>query len=149
MTRIDLLEKGDTLPTLSLPEASGEEFRLSDFRGRRNLVLFVAHPVGCAACEAQLRALNDALDLLRGEAAEVLAAVPGRREPVQELKRRLALSFPVLIDAENSLGGKAILAVADRFGEIFAIARADEEHRLPAPAETAGELAFIGMQCPE
>ena len=149
MTRIDLLEKGDTLPTLSLPEASGEEFRLSDFRGRRNLVLFVTHPVGCAACEAQLRALNDALELLRGEAAEVLAAVPGRPEPVQELKRRLALSFPVLIDAENSLGGKATLAVADRFGEIFAITRADEEHQLPTPAETAGELAFIGVQCPE
>jgi hypothetical protein len=41
------------------------------------------------------------------------------------------------------------LVVTDPFGEIFAVTRAGEGHRLPAVAEIAGELAFIGVQCPE
>ena len=149
MARIDLLKKGDILPVLHLPEVSGEDDRLTGFRGHCNLVLFLTHPVGCAACEGKLRELNDALELLRGEAAEVLAIVPGPREKVVELKRRLVLAFPVLFDAGTALNDKAVLVVADRFGEIFALIGGDAEHRLPTAAMIAEELAFVALQCPE
>jgi peroxiredoxin len=149
MVRIDLLKKGDILPILRLPEISGEDVRLDGFRNRCNLVLFLTHPVGCAACEEKLRELNDALELLRSEEAEVLAVVPGHCEQAVELQRRLALAFPVLSDAGAALNGKAVLAVADRFGEIFAITGTDEEHRLPTVAMIAEELAFVALQCPE
>ena len=93
--------------------------------------------------------MHEALDQLRSEDAEVLAIVPGPPQQVMELQRRLALAFPVLIDAGRPPGSEAILAVADRFGEIFAIWRSGDEHRLPTVAEIAGELAFVALQCPE
>lgn len=149
MYPIDLLKKGDILPFLSFPEASGGEVSTGDFRGRCNLVLLLTHPAGCTACEEKLRELHTSLDHLRSEDAEVLAIVPGSPHQVMELQRQLALAFPVLIDARGAPGGEAILAVADRFGEIFAIWRSGHNHRLPTVAETAEELAFVALQCPE
>ena len=149
MVRIDLLKKGEILPPLNLPEVSRGDAWPRGVRGRCNLVLFLTHPVSCVACEEKLRELNDALALLRGEEAEVLAVVPGHREQVVELKRRLALAFPVMFDAGTALNDKAVLVVADRFGEIFALIGGDAEHRLPTAAMIAEELAFVALQCPE
>jgi peroxiredoxin len=149
MVNIELLKKGNILPAFCLPAASGETVRTGEFRGRRNLVLFLSHPPGCNACEQKLRELDDACGELRQGEAEVLAVIPGSAADVRELKRRLSLSLPLLIDADSPLDGGTAMVVTDRFGEIFAITRAGKEHQLPAPAEIAGELAFIGMQCPE
>lgn len=149
MYPIDQLKKGDILPFLSFPEAFGGEVRTGDYRGRGNLVLLLTHPAGCPACEKEMRGLHASLDQLRSEDAEVLAVVPGPPHQVMELQRQLALAFPVLIDARGAPGGEAILAVADRFGEIFAIWRSGQDHQLPTIAEIAEELAFIALQCPE
>jgi len=92
---------------------------------------------------------KESLDRLRSEDAEVMAIVPGPPQQVMELQRHLALAFPVLIDAESPPVNEAILVAADRFGEVFALWRASEEHRLPTGAEIAGELAFVALQCPE
>lgn len=145
MGLIDQLEKGDSLPALSL----GEELSTDTWRGRRNLVLFLAHPLGCPACADMLLGLAAHLDLLRSEDAEVLALVPWGTAEVGEFRRRHALSLPVYPAPESALGTDATLIVTDRFGEIFAIARAGPAHRLPPLPKIAEELAFIGVQCPE
>jgi peroxiredoxin len=149
MSRIDLLKKGDNLPNLNFSEALGNEIWLGDFRDRHNLVLLLTHPIGCAACEEKLWELNAALDRLRSEDAEVVAVVPGSPDQVRELQRRLALAFPVLIDAGATSALAATLLVADRFGEVFAVARTDERHHLPSMTQLVEELAFIELQCPE
>jgi len=41
------------------------------------------------------------------------------------------------------------MIVTDRFGEVFSISRADEQHRLLTAAQLAEELAFVTLQCPE
>jgi peroxiredoxin len=149
MVSIELLKKGNILPAFCLPAASGEVVRLGELRGRRNLVLFLSHPPGCNACEQELRELDSARGELRQEEAEVLAVIPGSSAEVRELKRRLSLSLPLLIDAAPALNGGAAMVVTDRFGEIFAVTRAGKEHQLPTPAQIAEDLAFIGVQCPE
>ena len=149
MARIDLLNKGDRLPDLTLPEALGGTVRLGDFHGRRNLVLFWTHPAGCAPCESLLRELSDNLALLQSEDAEVLAIVPGAPVRTAELKERLAIAFPLLVAAEEPACGQLSMLVADRFGEIFVAARAVEADQLPGGAQLAEELAFIQLQCPE
>ncbi|MFA5514973.1 MAG: redoxin domain-containing protein [Desulfuromonadales bacterium] len=138
-------KKGTILPVFQLPEASGRVRDLGDFRGRRNLVLFFAHAAGCVPCERKLRELESALAGLREEEAEVLAIMPG---PPEEA-RAPALSLPILIDSAALFSPDAALLVCDRFGEIFAIYRAGEDHHLPSAEEIAEDLAFIGVQCPE
>ena len=135
------------MPDLSLPDDTGRLVRLGDFRGRRNLVLFLTHPAGCVACEEKLRELSGDLNRLRGEDAEVLAIVPGDGAAAAGW-RRLALPFPMLTGG-RAVFGDAAMIVADRFGEIFAIARADADHQLPMTAQLAEELAFVELQCPE
>lgn len=149
MARINLLNKGDRLSALTLPEALGGMIRLGDFYGRRNLVLFWAHAAGCVPCETLLRELNENLALLQNEDAEVLAVVPGPSILAAKLKERLAIGFPLLIAAEEPTCGQVSILVADRFGEIFVAARADEADQLPGGAQLAEELAFIQLQCPE
>ena len=149
MLPLDLLKKGDILPFLKLPEVSGGTVTFSKFRGRRSLVLLLTHSADCALCAEKLQELHEALDQLRSEDAEVMAIVPGPPQQGMELQRRLALAFPVLNDDGRLPSDHAVLVVTDRFGEIFAIWRAGQEHRLPTVAEIAGELAFIALQCPE
>lgn len=149
MQPVHLLNKGDLLAPLTLPEASGELVRTGAFHGRRNLVLFLAHPPGCTGCEAKLLELDRSLETLRAEEAEVLAVVPGTPERVRELKRRLALSLPLLVDAGAKPGEDAVIIVADRFGEIFAVSRAEGRHALLSAEQLGEELAYVALQCPE
>lgn len=149
MPPLRLLNKGDLLAPLTLPEASGELVRTGDFHGRRNLVLFLTHPPGCSGCETRLLELDRSLETLRAEEAEVLAVVPGTPERVRELKRRLALSLPLLVDAEAKPGEDAAIIVADRFGEIFAVSRAQGRHALLSAEQLGEELAYVALQCPE
>ena len=149
MDVVDQLKKGDNLPTLCLLATTGEEVRLNAWRGLRNLVLFVTHPLECVACEELLLELEDNLGRLQGEEAEVVVAVPGRLAEVRQLKQRLELSFPVFIDTDSILGNRPILVVTDRFGEIYSIARAGDDHQFPTVEKIVEELAFIGVQCPE
>ena len=120
-----------------------------DFRGQSNLVLFLAHSATCAHCEEKLRELNLAVHKLREEGAELLVVVPGSSAEVQQLKRQLALSIPVLVATGGTLGEDATIIVTDRFGEIFFIASAGARHALPTATQLVAELAFVELQCPE
>ncbi len=42
-----------------------------------------------------------------------------------------------------------MVAVADRFGQLFALFAAGPEHRFPEPAEVLGTLVDIAIRCPE
>lgn len=146
---LDQLQKGDILTGLRLRATTGDEVDLGALRGRRNLALLLAHRPGCDPCAEMLRNLEGNLDLMRGEDADVMAIVPGDPAEVERLVQRLALSFPVLLDPAALLHDDAAIIVTDRFGEIFATVQAGKDHRLPAVGEIAGELAYIGVQCPE
>lgn len=144
-----LLKKGMILPSLRLREISGGELALDSSRGRRNLVLFLLHPAGCNSCEAKLQELAEGYPELVAEGADVLAvfsAVP----PTEAVSRASSrFPFPLLVDAERSLGDGATIIITDRFGEIFHLVHAGEGHQLLSVAEIADWLAFIGVQCPE
>jgi len=149
MYRVDRLNQGDLLPPLTLPDVAGEMVRTSDFRGRFNLLLFLTHPPGCALCEETLQELDQSLARRDSDTTRILVIVPGAAAKVRAMKQRLALSIPVLVDAGAVLGNGATMIVTDRFGEVFSISRADEQHRLLTAAQLAEELAFVTLQCPE
>lgn len=144
-----MLEKGMILPSLRLRELSGGELALDAGRGRHSLVLFLTHPAGCAPCEMMLRELMEGYSELVAEGAEIVAVLPAVPTPGEVFRSGPHPPFPVLVDADRSLDGGAAIVIADRFGEIFHLARAGERHHLPAVAEIAKWLAFIGVQCPE
>ncbi len=101
----------------------GREVAVSDFRGRRNIVLIFPG----AATVALLEQLSFRSEEIASEEAVVLRASDAVREAYQA-------------------PGSAVF-IADRYGEIFFSARSPEP--LPDAAEVLKWLEFINAQCPE
>lgn len=142
------LRKGNSLPLLELPEAGGKTVRTWDYKGKRSLVLFLAHPPGCPSCEAEAAELAGAYGELTEAGAEVLAVLPASQAEAADWKNRQDLPFPVLAN-EGGETGEAAVAVADRFGEVFGVAGGEEDHPRMGADEIFGWLDFISVQCPE
>jgi peroxiredoxin len=158
LTRPDELPtRGQRLPDFEFVSADGASVRLSDYRGRSNLVLLFTQDDQCTA--ELLSAVASRYQEIKAEDAQVLAVAPtpadGRR-----WQRQLALPYSVVADPQskvyprvgaiNSQGQPAAaLYVTDRFGEIFAVYRTRDGQPLPAVADVLNWLEFVNSQCPE
>ncbi len=63
---------GDAAPDFALPNASGEIVRLSDFRGKKDVVLYFYPKDNTAGCTAEACAFRDRYDVISDMDAEVL-----------------------------------------------------------------------------
>jgi hypothetical protein len=115
--------RGALLRDISARTLNGEDVSISDFRGRRDLVLIFPGP----DADRLVQALRGHTDDVRSEEAVVLIAPDSARE---------------LYAAPSSA-----VFLTDRFGEIFFSARHPEA--LPDAAEVLRWLEFINAQCPE
>jgi peroxiredoxin len=115
------LTRGAMLRDITVTAAEGRRVQISDFRGRRNIVLvFEPAPV-------LLSELTKAGDELREEEAVVLT-VP---EDDRASRERYAIA------------GSAVF-ISDRYGEIYFSAE-----QLPPISDIMDWLRFINSQCPE
>ena len=127
---------------ITLP--SGARRLLSDFRGRRLLVLIFAGESD-AATEALLSDLAAAPAEL--EYQEALVVAIGHNNP-----HGFATAAEAPRDFYSAeLSGRPVPAVfiTDRYGEICFAARAACKENLPTAAEVFSWLDFINRQCPE
>jgi len=93
------LNVGEKAPDFSLQDQNGNEVRLSDFKGKQN-VLLVLHPGNVTrSCKDDIRFYQERTDELHGLNAEILLVNMDSAESnakwVQEIG---GLSFPVLSD---------------------------------------------------
>lgn len=147
------LEQGDRLPRLALPSADGSPVRL---RGadRRATVLVGVHSASCPGCRRYLDEIDAAASSLELWGARLLALVPGGVENARALKSETGLSFRVVAAAKNAPAADtpaedAVVLIADRWGEIYHVARSGAGHELPIPPELEEWLRFLATQCPE
>ncbi len=150
--------RGDVIRDFELISSQGHPVLLSEYRGRRNLVLVLAGNSDSA--NSLLSELVQYQPQLAGNEARALAVVPGTRERAYQLKHALHLNFVLLADEDRrvhlSMGtadqaGHVLPAVfvTDRFGEVFAAFKTAQGMALPAVAEIVGWLEFINQLCPE
>lgn len=136
MTNATLLERGMMLRDISATTLEGVPAWLSDFRGRRNLVLIFAGT--------------------NGEEGRLLSELRQSREELREEEAVVA----ILSDADPesrawygalTAGGAphAALYITDRYGEIYFAAHPERGQPLPSAAEVLDWLRFINSQCPE
>jgi peroxiredoxin len=151
----ELPSKGHRLYDFGLPSALGKKIHLSDYRGRLNLVLIFADD-GSKTTKL-LAELAREYGGIKGEDAEVLVVVRLSLEKSTELKKRLMLPYPILVDedghAHNEVRatGRRVPAIyiTDQFGEVFGVYRTAEGERLPEVSEILNWLEFVNAQCPE
>jgi peroxiredoxin len=154
----ELPSKGHRLRDFELATALGGVIRLSDYRGRANLVLLVSDDrPGTAKLLADSAARYQEI---KNEDAEVLAIVHKSRQSAAEMKQRQKLPYLVLADSDGrihrELGAidskgqdSAAAYVTDRFGEVFGAYRTAGGGPLPGIAEILNWLEFVNAQCPE
>lgn len=90
---------GQRAPDFSLPAMSGEPIRLADLRGHPVVLNFWAS--WCPPCLTELPALVSAWNAQRAAGLQVLAINGDDERPavIREFTGRMALPFPVLLDA--------------------------------------------------
>ncbi len=89
--------RGSPAPDFELPALSGGSLRLSELRGRVVLLNFWA--TWCKPCEDEMPAMERLHRQLQGQGLALLAvSVDDAPEPVEAFRRRLGLSFPILLD---------------------------------------------------
>lgn len=149
-----LLRPGQLVPNFTLLDSQGEPLRRTIYRGRKHLLLVFLPALADEAGRAYLRALGDLYAEIRAAAGEVLAVLPAVPAELAELRRDLALPFPLLSDPDRAAaarylprGAQAGVFVVDRYGELYYGAPAPASAQLPAPGEILAWLSAVDHQC--
>lgn len=99
-------------PDFTLSTLDGREVTLSDFRGKKNVLLFFNEGYGCAPCWQQAAALQEDLDAFTALDTEVFAIMVDPPDLLAAEAMRWDVTLPILVDqdrgaaqAYDALGG--------------------------------------------
>lgn len=96
------LTPGDQAPDFTLPDDTGAEVSLSDFRGKRVIVYF--YPAAMTpGCTKQACDFTDSLEALHAADTEVIGISPDKPEKLATFRERDALTITLLSDADKSV----------------------------------------------
>lgn len=148
-----ILQRGKVVPNFALPSVRGGMLKRTDFRARRHLVLLVLPGVDRAA-EAYLWQLRNVYPQIRAEVgAEVLAIIADPDRAVDDLRARIELPYPLLLDRERAVARRFLPAdtpmgvfVIDHYGTLHAqwlLTQPD----FPPTTELIAWLQVIEYQC--
>ena len=114
---------GEQAPDFVLKSVSGENIRLSEYRGQVVVLSFWAK--WCGDCRAQLAGLNEMYGLYREAGFEIIAVSMDRdMDDARETAQALEVSYPVLFDAGREVsqlydvGSMPIIVLIDREGVV-------------------------------
>jgi peroxiredoxin len=92
-------EVGHPAPDFTLPTLTGNTIRLSDFRGKKT-VLINFWATWCAPCRLEMPTMEKAYQKYKGNGLEILAISvdAGPKSAVKNFMDELRLTFPALLD---------------------------------------------------
>jgi thioredoxin-dependent peroxiredoxin len=101
------LKAGDVAPDFALPSDTGEQVKLSDFRGKR-VVLYFYPKDDTSGCTTQSCGFRDNYAAIEEKNAVVLGVSPDGVKSHRKFKTKYDLPFTLLVDADH--------AVAEAYG---------------------------------
>jgi len=96
------LVEGDPAPDFTLPDATGAEVKLSDFRGR-NVVVYFYPAAGTPGCTKQACDFRDNLSELDNAGFTVLGISPDPPAKLARFRDAQGLNFPLLSDTDKTV----------------------------------------------
>jgi peroxiredoxin Q/BCP len=94
---------GDPAPDFALPSGGGETVRLSDFRGKAEVVLFFYPKDNSPACTVEACSFRDNYEAFREAGAEVIGISADSEESHHGFARRFRLPFLLLADRDGAV----------------------------------------------
>ncbi|RRJ82469.1 peroxiredoxin-like family protein [Aestuariirhabdus litorea] len=137
------LNRGDSLPDITLPNARGEQVRLYDLLQQGPLVINFYRGGWCPYCNLELAALQSALPEILARGAQLVAISPQTPDQSLSTAEKNALAFEVLCDVGNRAAEQfglvfelpdSIRAIYDKFGIDVVAHNGDSSFKLPVPA---------------
>ena len=93
---------GDPAPDFALPNAAGEMVRLSDFRGKKEVVLYFYPKDNTPGCTAEACAFRDNYDVITDMDAEVIGVSADSQASHQGFAAQYHLPFLLLSDVDGA-----------------------------------------------
>jgi peroxiredoxin Q/BCP len=116
MTTNQGVRPGDPAPDFAIPSPTGEPARLSDFRGKSEVVLFFYPKDDSPACTAEACAFRDAYEDFREAGAEVIGISADTSDSHKRFAGRRKLPYRMVSDEDGSL--RKLYGVPKTFGFI-------------------------------
>jgi peroxiredoxin Q/BCP len=125
MSETTIPEVGATAPKFSLPSSIGKEISLSDYVGKKDVVLYFYPRADTPGCTKEACGFRDALPQYDKAKVAVLGISPDPVEDVKQFAEKFSLNFPLLADADHSIAEKyGVWVLKKNYGkEYMGIAR--------------------------
>jgi mycoredoxin-dependent peroxiredoxin len=136
-TESKTLKVGDTAPDFTLKTANREDWHLSDFRGKKNVVLAFVPFAFSSVCSAQLPSYEAELDRFKDLDAEVVSISMDSTHALTAWAKSMGTSFPLLSDFYPQ--GE----IVDRYGVRHQVGMAE---RAIFAIDKEGVIRFIEIQ---
>lgn len=140
------LKVGEEAPRFSLPGSNGTTIQLSDFKGKKKVVLAFFPKAFTGGCTRELSGLRDHQKMFDEAGAQVLGISMDDRDTQKKFAESLKLTFPLLADTggrtasaygvKGALWANRTTFVIDETGRITAIFKGKDAID-PAPTVAA------------
>jgi peroxiredoxin Q/BCP len=113
------LSPGDTAPDFTLPDSTGKEVSLSDFRGQ-SVVVYFYPAAGTPGCTKQACDFRDNLSHLNDSGYQILGISPDKPAKLAKFAEAEKLTFPLLSDVEKTvLTGWGAFGEKKNYGKVY------------------------------
>ena len=116
MDNVNRIRVGFFAPDFTLKDSESKRIRLSDFFGKKNVLLFFYQGKKCSFCLDWLGELANAYNRIRLKNAEILSISLDERRISQKLKKEKKIEFPILKDDKDTKGGPETPKVSEQYG---------------------------------
>ena len=155
-----VLTEGDSIPSFSLPNATGQSISIQDLLKSGPVVISFYRGGWCPYCNLELRALQEALPEIQARGANLVAISPQTPDNSLSTAEKHHLSFEVLSDVGNQVARQfglvftvpeTLRPIYQSFGIDLPAYNGDENFELPIPAtyivDTTGKIvhAFVNV----
>jgi peroxiredoxin Q/BCP len=97
-----MLEIGDKAPAFTLPDETGSDVSLADYKGRK-LVMFFYPKAMTPGCTTEACDFRDRADALLAAGYSVVGVSPDPIERLAVFKKKESLTYPLLSDADHKV----------------------------------------------
>jgi peroxiredoxin Q/BCP len=98
-----LLEPGDMAPDFSLPASTGDTISLSDFIGKKRVVLYFYPKDNTSGCTKEACSFRDNLPAINNKDTVVLGVSPDSLKSHDKFIEKFELNFPLLSDEDHTV----------------------------------------------
>ena len=102
-TQTAKVQVGDKAPDFTLPSATGEQVRLSDFLGKQNVILYFYPKDNTGGCTAEACSFRDSYEVFKEAGAEIIGVSSDSVQSHEGFAKQYHLPFILLSDSGGAL----------------------------------------------